>query len=65
MPMITIDGTEYDTDQLSDEAKAQLVSIQFVDRKIEELKNETTVLQTARKVYASTLSNILNQGKSN
>jgi hypothetical protein len=60
MPKITIDGKEYDTDQLSDEAKNQLISLQFVDRKIHELNLEQAAYQTARNAYAKALSNILN-----
>jgi len=63
MPTITIDGKEYDTDQLSEEAKAQLASIQFVDKKIETLKNEIAVMNTARQAYAKTLGDLLNAGK--
>jgi hypothetical protein len=59
MPNITIDGKEYDTDQLSDEARNQLISIQFVDRKIQELNLEKAAYQTARNTYARALSEIL------
>jgi hypothetical protein len=59
MPKITIDGKEYDTDQLSDEARNQLISIQFVDRKIQELNLEKAAYQTARNTYARALSEIL------
>jgi hypothetical protein len=59
MPNITIDGKEYDTDQLSDEARNQLISIQFVDRKIQELNLEKAAYQTARNTYAKALSDIL------
>jgi hypothetical protein len=63
MPAITIDGTEYDTDLMTDEAKAQLASIQFVDQKIETLKNEIAVMSTARQAYAKTLGDLLKAGK--
>lgn len=56
MPVIKIDGREYDTDHLSDDAKKQLASIQYVDRKINELKAETAAMQTARNAYAKVLS---------
>ena len=61
MPTITIDGKKYDTETLSDEAKNQLGSIQFVDRKIAELKAETAAFQTARNGYARALNEILNK----
>ncbi len=59
MPTITIDGKQYDTDKLSDEAKNQLGSIQFVDKKIQELKAELAVHQTARNGYGKALSEML------
>ena len=59
MPNITIDGKEYDTDKLSEEARNQLISIQFVDRKIQELQLEQAAYQTARNAYAKALSDIL------
>ncbi len=48
MPTITTEGKQQDTDKLSDEAKNQLGSIQFVDKKIQELKAELAVYRTAR-----------------
>jgi len=55
MAKITIDGREYDVEKLSDDAKQQLASLQFVDRKIGELQAELAVLQTARLAYANAL----------
>ncbi len=48
MPTITIDNKDYDLDTLSDEAKAQLTSLRFVDSELARLTNQTAVLQTAR-----------------
>ena len=45
---ISIDGTEYVLDDLSDNAKAQLLNIQFVDAQIQQLNNEWAVSDTAR-----------------
>lgn len=59
MSKITIDGTEYDIDALSDEAKANLMSIQFVEAEIERLKNKMAVLQTAKISYARELQSKL------
>lgn len=55
MATITIDGTEYDTETFSDEAKAQLVSLQVVDRKLADLNTEVAIVQTARAAYARAL----------
>ncbi len=59
MPKMTIDGQEYDTEELSDQAKAQLVSIQLVDGKIADLNNELAIMQTARNTYAKALTELL------
>ena len=59
MAKITIDGTEYETDDLSDEIKRQVQNISYCDRKLEELKNDTAVLQTARNAYARSLTEML------
>jgi hypothetical protein len=55
MPQVTIDNRPYDLDSLSDEARAQLNSLQFVDAELQRLKAQTDVLQTARAAYAKAL----------
>jgi hypothetical protein len=52
---ISIDGKDYAIDSLSDNAKAQLVSVQAVDRRIENLQEELAILQTARIAYGNAL----------
>jgi len=52
---ITIDGKEYEIASLSDTAKAELVNLQIVDRKIAESQQEMAILRTARNAYASAL----------
>jgi len=59
MTTITIDNKEYDLDKLSDEAKAQIVSIQFVDAELQRVNAQAAVLQTARVAYAKGLTDIL------
>ena len=59
MPIIKIDEKDYDLDTLSDEAKAQLTSIQFVDAELQRLNAQTAVLQTARIAYAKALNEAL------
>jgi len=56
MPNITIDNIDYDLDTLSDEAKAQLGSMQFVDAEIQRLNNLIATLQTARIAYSKALN---------
>lgn len=52
---ITIDGAEYDLSELSNNAKAQLANIQFVDAQIQQLNNEWAVADTARIGYMNAL----------
>jgi hypothetical protein len=55
MPTIKIDNKEYDVDTLSDEAKNQLASIQFVDSELARLQAKAAALQTARMAYLKAL----------
>jgi hypothetical protein len=55
MPTIKIDGKDYDTDKLSHEAKAQLVSLQFCDQELARLQSQAAAYQTARMAYAKAL----------
>ena len=55
MKIITIDNQDYALDALSDDAKAQLAGLQFVDAELKRLHAQVAVLQTARHAYASAL----------
>lgn len=59
MPTISIDNVDYDLDTLSDAAKAQLASLQVVDRRIAGLQEELAIHQTARIAYANALKALL------
>ena len=59
MTTINIDNIEYDTDKLSDEAKAQLASIQFCDQELARLQAQAAAIQTARMAYAKALQSAL------
>ncbi len=59
MPKITIDEIEYNTEDLSDNGKAQLASLQFLDVQMKKLKSEIAVYQTARNTYVSALKSEL------
>jgi hypothetical protein len=59
MSNITIDNKEYDLNLLSDEAKAQLASIQFVDAELVRLNAKAAALQTARMAYSKALQEAL------
>ena len=55
MPTIKIDNVDYDLDSLSDDAKAQLQSIQFVDQELAKLQMQVAAMQTARNAYVNAL----------
>jgi hypothetical protein len=55
MPTISIDNIDYDTSNFSDEAKAQLVSLQFCDQELARLQAQAAAIQTARMAYAKAL----------
>lgn len=59
MPTVTIDNVEYDTESLSEEAVANLNSIQFVDAELARLNAQIATLNTARIAYASALQQLL------
>jgi hypothetical protein len=55
MPKITIDGMDYNTEDLSDNGKAQLASLQFLEVQMNKIRSEIAVYQTARKTYIAAL----------
>ena len=55
MPKIKVDDIEYNTEDLSENGKAQLASLQFLEVQMSRLKSEISVYQTARTSYASAL----------
>ena len=55
MTSIKIDNIDYDLDTLSEEAKAQLQSLQFCDAELARLQAQAAVLQTARAAYSNAL----------
>ena len=59
MPTIKIDNIDYDTDKLSEEAKAQLISLQFCDQELQRLQAKAAAIQTARIAYAKALQSAL------
>lgn len=63
MAKITIDGKEYDSEKLSDEVKSSITSIRITDLKIENLKQELAIAQTARNAYSKALLLQLNKKK--
>ena len=58
---ITIDGTQYDLENLSEAAKSQLTNIQVTDQEIARLQQRLAIAQTARQAYARALQGELPQ----
>ena len=52
---ITVDDVEYNLSKMSDDAKAQLSNIQFVDQQVLQLQNEWAISDTARLGYQAAL----------
>jgi hypothetical protein len=59
MTTVTIDNIVYDLETLSADAKAQLISVQFVDQELARLQAQAAALQTARIAYAKALGDAL------
>ena len=55
MPKITEDDIEYNTEDLTDNGKAQLASLQFLEVQMRKLQNEISVYKTARNSYIAAL----------
>ena len=55
MPKITVEDIEYNTEDLSENGKAQIASLQFLEVQMNKLKSEIAVYQTARNSYVAAL----------
>ena len=60
MPKFTVDDIEYNSEDLSDNGKAQLASLQFLEVQMNKLQSEIAVYQTARNAYVAALKEELN-----
>jgi hypothetical protein len=61
MATIKIDDKDYDVDDLSEEAKAQVISLNFVDAEVTRLQAKIAAMATARNTYATALKEILGE----
>ena len=61
MPNINIDGIIYNSEDLSDNGKAQLASLQFLEVQMAKLKSEIAVYKTARNTYLVALKSELGE----
>jgi len=55
MPKISVDGIDYNTEDLSDNGKAQFASLQFLEVQMKKLEAEIAVYETARNSYLASL----------
>ena len=59
MTQITVDGTVYELESMTDEQKQQVTNLQFCDAEILRLNSQMSVFQTARISYAAALKDLL------
>ena len=59
MASINIDGKDYNVDDMSEESKSQLASLQFVNGEMKRLEGQMAVYKTAYAAYSSALKNEL------
>ncbi|MCL1485662.1 DUF6447 family protein [Marinobacter sp. M3C] len=57
--VITIDDTEYNTADLSENARNQVINLQVTDQEIVRVQQQLAIFQTARTAYARALSDEL------
>ena len=65
MAKIKIDDVEYDTDDMSDNAKAQVASLQFNEAHMNRLRNELAIADTAKIAYVNALKRELENSEEN
>lgn len=58
---ITIDGTEYDLDNLSETARNQIINLRATEQEIARTQALLAILQTARTTYTQVLKNELGE----
>ena len=61
MATVTVDGKEYDSDKMSDEAKATVLSLQFVQSELTRLEAAIAVYKTAEVAYSKGLKERLEE----
>lgn len=61
---VTIDGETYKLDEMSEEARTQLGNVRVCDQRIQQLKTDLAIAQTARATYGQALTKALGKGDS-
>ena len=59
MPQVQVNGKDYDLDSLSDDAKSNLASLQFVQSELKRLEAKVAVFKTSEAAYGRALSQLL------
>ena len=59
MPQVQINGKDYDLESLSDDAKKNLASLQFVQTELKRLEAKLAVFRTSEAAYARALTQLL------
>lgn len=62
---IKIDGVEYALNELTDQARNQLLNLRAADQEIARLQVQMAIAQTARAAYANALAAALPQAEAN
>ena len=60
MAKVNIDGKEYEFDDLTNDQKAQVVSLRFVQDELKRLSAQIAVYKTAERSYSLALKDQLN-----
>lgn len=55
MPKFTVDGVEYNSEDLSEAGRAQLQSLQFLEFQMRKIQDEIAVFNTAKASYLAGL----------
>ena len=59
MPTVKINDKDYDFDSLSNDAKSNLASLQFVQTELKRLEAKVAVFKTSEAAYARALNEFL------
>ncbi|KIN69849.1 hypothetical protein Z946_215 [Sulfitobacter noctilucicola] len=59
MAKIKIDDKEYETDDLSSDAKDNLTNMRLCDERLTQIRRDAAITQTARNAYAAALKSAL------
>lgn len=60
---VTIDGREFNLDDLSESARNQLLNLRVTDQEVQRLNQQLAIAQTARTAYANALKKELPEQK--